>query len=137
MIWGLWHAALIFGYRLVSRRTGALPAILRTVGGWLITVPLAMLGWLFFRADNAGAAFGMLWRAFDPMHLDVLAMRENNYLLVFLCFVGLLVTAAVLKMARLQSIPGPLRHASLSAANGVMIFSVFLHLREGWMLVVM
>ena len=129
-VWGIWHATMIFVYRLVAKRFEPLPGLVRAVGGWVITIPFAMLGWLFFRADSVGVAFGMLARAFDPTRLGVLAMRENNYQLVFLCFAGLLLTAAVLKLNKETGLPWPVRYAGIAAGNGVMLFGVFLYLRE-------
>jgi alginate O-acetyltransferase complex protein AlgI len=129
-VWGLWHAGLIFIYRLTGRQREALPRWFRTLGGWAWTVPMSMLGWLYFRAETLEQANGMLLLAFDPRRLTTLSMHENAYLITFLFFVGLLAVAGVLHVQRSARVPMALRHAGLVVANAVMFFWIFLMLRE-------
>ena len=129
-VWGLWHAALIFVYRISRPLRQRLPEPLRFFGGWAWTLAFAMLSWLFFRAESLGQAFGMLFRAFDPTRLTQLAMRENNYLLTFLFFAGMLAYAGLLRWNRDSRLPQPLRTAGLAAGYAVLIFCIFLYLRD-------
>jgi D-alanyl-lipoteichoic acid acyltransferase DltB (MBOAT superfamily) len=70
--WGAWHALLVGGQRLGRM---IYPAPVSAAVGWAITLPLVMLGWIFFRADSMGHALGMLSRIVDlsawlrPAHL--------------------------------------------------------------------
>lgn len=64
MAWGIYHACIIFVYR-------QLPAIERfakrwPIGGWIIWLPLSMLGWIFFRAISLSHAFQMIGKVISP-----------------------------------------------------------------------
>lgn len=128
-IWGLWHATMIIVYRMIMRRPPRLPKWVTIIGGWGLTTSFAMLGWIFFRAPTLDQAFGMVLRAFDPTALGTLAMRENNYILTFLYFAGLLMVAGLMRMKSL-SVPGPLRYGAITLGNAIMIAAVILFLRD-------
>lgn len=128
-IWGLWHALLIFLYRVSEPLRVRLPNWLRLGGGWAITLALCMLGWLFFRCQSVAGAFEMLFKAFDPTQLTRLSMRENNYLITFIFFIGLLLVGAVVRLDRAARIPTVLRVGAMTMANAVIFFSLFLMLR--------
>lgn len=63
--WGLWHAALIIGYRFCSRLVTT-PRQVWKLLGWFITLPIMMLGWLFFRAASLPDALSMLRYVVQP-----------------------------------------------------------------------
>ena len=128
-IWGLWHATMIIVYRLIMRRPPRLPKLVTIIGGWALTTSFAMLGWIFFRAATLEQAFGMVARAFDPTALTTMAMRENNYILTFCYFVGLLLVAGLMRM-RTFSVTGPLRYGAITLGNAIMIAAVILFLRD-------
>jgi alginate O-acetyltransferase complex protein AlgI len=80
VLWGLYHAALVFGHRVFSRRTWRLSPTAAGLLGWSITLPLAMLGWIPFRAESIHATFEMWSKLFVPSQYLALGMRENAYL---------------------------------------------------------
>jgi hypothetical protein len=128
--WGLWHATLVFGHRIAEPRLGAIPLWLRRSGGWAVTLSLAMLGWIFFRAQTVSDATSMLAIAFDPRRIGTRAMRENDYLLTFLYLAGLLVVAGALRLQRRFQFPSIVRLGAILLSNTIMIFWVFLMLRH-------
>ena len=80
VVWGLWHATLIAGYRILAGSMARLPMWVRTYGGWAITLPLAMLGWIPFRAQSVGDTVTMFAKLISPGNYLWLGMRENTYL---------------------------------------------------------
>jgi D-alanyl-lipoteichoic acid acyltransferase DltB (MBOAT superfamily) len=91
VFWGLYHALLIAAYRSFSGATLRLPTWVRKYGGWSITLPLVMLGWIPFRAESIGVALAMFAKLISPRDYLWLGMRENTYLvtaLVLLVFLG-------------------------------------------------
>ncbi len=102
LAWGVWHAGLILIYRglsLMSDRIGIRERInadglLFSLGGCLITMPAAMVGWLFFRAPTLEQAFSMVARLLDVRAYGYLTYKENFYLITFLYTVGFFVAYA-------------------------------------------
>jgi len=132
-LWGLWHAVMILIYRITKPITKELPLIIRVIGGWIWTVPLMMLGWAFFRAQSLDSALAMVAKAFDLTDITRMSLRENQYLIVFIYFAGLLMLAAVLRLQRGRMLRGAgayVRYAALAIANGVMSFSIIIMLRQ-------
>lgn len=84
VVWGLFHAACIAGYRAVEKHASALPALLRTWGGWAMTLPLMMLAWIPFRSKTLEATFDMYAKLFSAGEWRYLGMRENTYLVAAL-----------------------------------------------------
>ncbi len=80
ILWGLYHAVFITMYRSLSGCTTKLPHLLRSWGGWAITLPLAMLAWIPFRAETVGNAMDMFAKLFSLSEYFYLGMRENTYL---------------------------------------------------------
>lgn len=131
-IWGVWHAALIFGHRLLEPITRDLPSAVRVIGGWAVTLPLVMLGWVFFRAQSVGDALQMVATAFDVSKLSVRVLRENHYILVFGVMVGTLLVYAAVRAVRSEHnlIATRLQYPALAGATAVMVAGVFLTLRQ-------
>ena len=86
VIWGLYHASLIAGYRMIASPVSRLPLWLRTYGGWSITLPLVMLGWIPFRAESVDDAMAMFAKLISPQDYLWLGMRENTYIVTALIF---------------------------------------------------
>lgn len=80
VFWGLYHAAFIAIYRALGPWCDRFPHFVRKWGGWLITLPIAMLAWIPFRAKSVSDALGMYGKLFDPRDYFWLGMRENTYL---------------------------------------------------------
>jgi hypothetical protein len=125
VLWGLYHATLVFGHRVLAPRL-PLPAL----AGFAITLPLAMLGWIPFRAETVSDAMAMFGRVLDPRAYGALGLRENVYLVAALLLVACL--GAWLVRTRLSPWLGrrPLVVPALrTAALGVVLAGVFLYLR--------
>lgn len=61
LLWGMFHGVLLVLERLAKNLFGWTPS---GPGGWALTIVLVMVGWVFFRAPSAGAAFGYLGTMF-------------------------------------------------------------------------
>jgi alginate O-acetyltransferase complex protein AlgI len=91
--WGAFHGAILCAYRALGvsdelQRKGA--------RGWLIWTArtalmfnLTCLGWLFFRADNFGAAWQMLTRIFTNFHFSRAALAPPVAEMVLLALIPL------------------------------------------------
>jgi alginate O-acetyltransferase complex protein AlgI len=79
--WGLWHATLIFIQRLIDRIHPFRKAHrLRSIIGWIVTVPAIMLGWIFFRSASLGQAIDLLAKVVQPAGYLSLAGLRSGYL---------------------------------------------------------
>lgn len=128
-VWGVWHASLIFLYRVIKDRTQWLPEKFREITGWGITLPLIMLGWIPFRADSLSKTFDLYGKILNISSYRSLAFRENYYLFVFLIFTGMLLMRLLpkTKMSLLQN--AWIRQAGEVIALSIMIFFVFVFLK--------
>ena len=128
-LWGLWHAVLIWLYRISEPVRTRLWTPVRNVAGWCLTISLCMLGWTLFRCQTVDQGLAMLAKAFDFGALTTLSMRENSYLITAICFAGLLLVAAAVKLHKHARTPVLVRLPVLTLANAVMFFALFLMLR--------
>lgn len=90
VLWGLYHAICVATYRAVESPVAALPKFFRTVGGWVITLPLMMLAWIPFRAQTVGTALDLYAKLFSIKEWLYLGMRENIYLITAIIFVSMM-----------------------------------------------
>lgn len=128
-LWGLWHAAIIFAYRFSSPLVRSWPKAMRAVVGWIITIPIMMLGWIPFRANSLDGAVTLMLRVLDWHSYHALAFRENFYLLVFVFMVGMLLVGALARSSfKLLKVPA-LRVVGQHAAITIVLFAVFIFLR--------
>lgn len=79
VVWGAYHGVLLCAYRMFAPRIDAWPALLRQ--GLMFF--LVMIGWVFFRAENMGAALHILHTMFVPT-AGILPMKP----LVLACILG-------------------------------------------------
>jgi D-alanyl-lipoteichoic acid acyltransferase DltB (MBOAT superfamily) len=79
-LWGVYHACLVYGHRVLAPRFSRLRAGASAVLGWGVTLPLVMLGWIPFRAESLDVALGMWAKLFVPAQYLSLGLRENTYL---------------------------------------------------------
>jgi D-alanyl-lipoteichoic acid acyltransferase DltB (MBOAT superfamily) len=100
VLWGLYHATCIYVYRLVSPRTARLSPRLQALGGFALTLPITMLGWIPFRAASLGEALGMWAKLFDPGEYLHLGLRENTYLVTALLLLAFLLLYALQRLVR-------------------------------------
>lgn len=82
LLWGIYHAVLIYGYRVFKKLTKIkLPIAL----SWSITIVFVMGSWIFFRIDNLSDAFIIYNKMFNVFEFSFsLGFRENFYFVTFL-----------------------------------------------------
>lgn len=95
LLWGIYHALAVYAYRKSEGARESLPNSIRVAGGWAITLPVMMLSWVLFRAENATHAGQLLQRVMDPLAYAKLGLRENNYLVAALLVLTFLMAAWV------------------------------------------
>lgn len=92
VFWGLYHATVIFFERKLSPLRDRFPLLSRPLVGWAITLPLAMLSWIPFRANNLADTFVMLGKIVNPRNYLFYTMRENIYIIAALVLLIILLT---------------------------------------------
>ncbi len=93
--WGLYQALSIAVYRWIKPMVAAWPGSVRKFGGFFLTLPAMMLGWIFFRAASLGHAITMFGKVLSPSTYGSLGMRENIYLVAALLLSGILIAYGV------------------------------------------
>jgi len=83
LVWGGYHGLLLIVYRLVAPWWNRLPALARQLGMFL----LAVIGWVFFRANNIEIAWTMLTTMFTPVAGMPPAHAETFAILILLALV--------------------------------------------------
>ena len=89
VLWGVYHAILIFVYRLLSPLTKLFSSTLQSVGGIFVTLPIIMLSWIPFRSESLDMTISMWSKVLNPNLYGSLAMRENAYLAAAFILVGI------------------------------------------------
>ena len=130
VLWGLYHALLIAGYRWSTSWRERLPGALRVHGGRVLTLGLCMLAWIPFRADSVEQALALYGRLLVPGDWLSLGMRENAYLVAALTCGGFIITSVVWRVwpivrARTPSIAG----AGEALVTAGLLLLLFLFLR--------
>ncbi len=131
LFWGLYHAALVYLHRRLTPRLGSrFSERTRALGGVALTLPLAMLGWIPFRAPSLPTALELLAKTLDPRAYAWLGMRENSYLVAALVLLSVIAASFARErvLPALSNRPVPWLVAR-SAAFAVMIGLVFVFLR--------
>lgn len=82
LIWGLYHAVVIYLYRILSKtRLGRI----NDQFSILVTLAVMMLSWIPFRATTVTDTLALWGTAFNPMRYFVpLGLRENSYIVASL-----------------------------------------------------
>lgn len=93
--WGLYQALTITAYRGIRPLVASWPRLVRQCGGFMLTLPTMMLGWIFFRASSLSHALTMLGKVISPTTYESLGMRENIYLVAAILLVGVLIAYGV------------------------------------------
>lgn len=89
VLWGLYHAAFIYLERLLAPLRKRLPFLNHAFITWPLTLGIAMVSWIPFRAQSLTDTFTMYSKLFNPRSLLQMNMRENTYLialLMLICF---------------------------------------------------
>ncbi|MBW2619227.1 MAG: MBOAT family protein, partial [Deltaproteobacteria bacterium] len=102
VFWGAWHGLALAGDRFLRSVTDKEEAgRAGKVLGWLVTLLIVLVGWVFFRAESFSKAFIMLRQMFAPAGVQV------SWLPPFAVFaVGLMILGHGLKEVRLASANG-------------------------------
>lgn len=129
VLWGIYHAIFILLYRVVQSRMPKLPGLISEWAPRCVTLPIIMLGWIFFRADLA-QSFLMYGKILSPSEYGAMQMRPDTYLVTALLLAGILITYYV--KTRLMSLLERLVWLKFSldaVVIAVMVFTVFVFLR--------
>ena len=80
VLWGIYHAILIFFYRKLSYLNDYFKINIRMYLGWIFTLPFIMLSWIPFRADSIEDTFKMWGKVINPLSYNSLNLHENTYI---------------------------------------------------------
>jgi alginate O-acetyltransferase complex protein AlgI len=130
IFWGLYHFILILSYRFFNNNLSwnfltINSKKVKSIIGWLITLPLIMLSWIPFRTQNLEQTFNMYKRLFDFKNFFELNMHPNSYLMIFLIFLLHLATFIFCKICKFKI----LSYYKLIIIS-IMIFAVMIFLEN-------
>ena len=89
-LWGFYHAVVITCYRFITLINFDFNSYFKKFLGWVVTLPLMMLGWIPFRASDLTSSLDLFRIALTPAKFVGLAFRENFYLITFIFMVFVL-----------------------------------------------
>lgn len=92
IVWGIYHAVFILLERQLSPLRNRFPVLGRGWITWPLTLGVAMLSWIPFRAASLTDTFVMYAQLFTPSSLLVMNMRENTYLVTGLMLLAFLLS---------------------------------------------
>ena len=95
ILWGIYHAIVVFFYRVMFPVTRKFNHNLKVVGGICVTLPIMMLAWIPFRAESIFDAFAMWSKILDPYSYGSLGMKENTYLITACLLISIFITWSV------------------------------------------
>ena len=129
VVWGLWHALFVF-YRIIHPWFKNFNQTLRATGGWVLTLAIAMLGWIPFRAGSFSDMLHMYAQLFKPSQYRRLGLIEDTYLIaavMLVCVTGAYAFNTLLapRVRRNKYMWVPLESAALC----VVLTAVFVFLR--------
>jgi len=91
VLWGIYHATFITLYRFAAPLAKSWIEWRTKLIGWAITLPIVMLSWVPFRAENIGDALAMWKKVFMWQEYSWLGMRENTYLVMAIILLSVIV----------------------------------------------
>lgn len=128
-LWGVWHASIIFIYRAVKKCSPSNASWSTNLVGWMLTLPIVMLGWIPFRANSLKDSLIFLSRTLDFSSYKTLGFRENFYLIVFSLMCGMISIWIITHFRNRFRIKPWIWQIGETIALGLMIFAVFIFLR--------
>jgi len=131
VVWGLYHSILIYLERFFNGWNKFLSNSQRKIVGLIITLPLAMLGWIPFRSKNVSETINMWIKIIDYREYSYLGLRENTYLvtlLMLIFFVLGYIYSNIIK-PRLVNSSSFTNNIVIISEYGLLITSVFIFLR--------
>ena len=90
VFWGVYHSFFIFCERLIVK-SGLINKKLREKVGWFIVLPISMLSWIPFRAENLSDSFQLYGKLFRINNYSFYSLRENYFLIAAILLLGFLV----------------------------------------------
>ncbi len=130
VIWGIYHSFMIYVERILKPLREKVSILKKPIVGWAITVPVAMLGWIPFRATSVKTTFIMYEKVLSPASYLSLAMRENTYLVTFLLFLLITVSYVYYTYIKKSIIRKPVLYIPFQIIKySVVIFLVFTFFR--------
>ena len=127
VLWGIYHSIVIVIYRIVAPVTRGFHDRLKVVGGVVVTLPVMMLAWVPFRAENLNDTVQMWSKVFNPSAYGALGMRENAYLAAAFVMVSIFLTYWV-KNKLIPIVMDMRRGEILVVAGEVILFSIMVPL---------
>jgi D-alanyl-lipoteichoic acid acyltransferase DltB (MBOAT superfamily) len=94
ILWGLYHAVFIFLERKLAPLRKRIPFLSRPIVTWPLTLGIAMVSWIPFRAQSLTDALVMYSKILNPSELLGMNLRENSYLVAALMLVVFVATWA-------------------------------------------
>jgi alginate O-acetyltransferase complex protein AlgI len=95
VVWGVYHATLVYLGRMKVPLMESAPLWFRDLIGWTVTLPLVMLGWVFFRAQDLSSALGMVYTVLQPAQYLTLGLRETTYVVAAVLMIGIVLAYAI------------------------------------------
>ena len=121
LVWGLYHAIFIFIYRIIRPFTNGIHVRNKNILGWFFTLPIIMLSWIPFRADNLEISFNMWMKIIDPSKYSYLGLQENIYIITLIITLGILFTYFIKKLILINKLTN-----NLTIIIGDILFISFL-----------
>jgi D-alanyl-lipoteichoic acid acyltransferase DltB (MBOAT superfamily) len=123
-IWGIYHAALVWAYR-VSGRWRQLSVSFPWTSRFLMFM-LAMLGWIPFRAQSVGQILGMFGKVVDPLAygLSLRVVAGRAYLVALLLTLGVFGSYWLSSRVDWERMPEAVRVPVLAGAIGIMTMAI-------------
>jgi alginate O-acetyltransferase complex protein AlgI len=130
IVWGVYHATFILIERQLQPLRDRIPLLNQFWITWPLTLGIAMVSWIPFRAESLSYTFTMYSKLFSMNSLMTLNLRENTYLVAGLMLVAFLLSwwgTAVIqpKLKQIKSIAYPVQLIQYT----LMIWLVFVFLR--------
>ena len=90
VIWGIYHAILIFIYRTTKSLGTNINFKLKI--GLVFYFIFCNVIWIPFRSQTLSDCFQMWFKIINPFEYSYLGLRENIYLITFLLFIGVILS---------------------------------------------
>ncbi len=136
VLWGLYHSAIIWLYRFIKPLNRVVERY--PLAGWLLTLPVAMAGWIFFRARDVTQALIMFGKLLNPFEYywspDLVGLSNPvagwSYLYGALILGGMVTVYLLQNSARVKSLPAWFTESVRTCYLAVMFFAVVLLMQQ-------
>lgn len=123
LLWGVWHGGLMAVERALGAKHRA--SVWPRAIAWPLTMIFVLIGWVMFRAENVGHAFGMYVGMFG---LNGLAMTPEMILLArpteMICLIlGLILSVHPFWLGRVQMPSGSTLWAASAGVRSIALFA--------------